>query len=311
VWCIVPLRHDLVLHADPPMPLAGYLSFTNNLWMAAHDNMDVFLSPSWSLAIEEQFYLTLPLVIRLVPRRRLLIVVVIASLAVASARWVACSSGAVTQVQAYVLPFFRIDSLLVGVLCAMFVRWERGREWLEKRGWLLVIPVATGASLIWALNLSLPSKWVRWGTPMMTYGLTVIAVGYASLLLLALARPQWAIGAALRARPLRFLGRVSYFLYLVHWGVLKSTSVLVRELAPTAGPVVQFAAMLSALAVTLVVAELSWRFFESRMLSIGHRVKYSKTPRALPVEPVQIVVAEPGGIVASQSSALEQTGEAA
>jgi peptidoglycan/LPS O-acetylase OafA/YrhL len=214
-------------------------------------------------------------------------------------------------VQAYVLPFFRIDSLLIGVLCAMFVRWERGRDWLEKRGWLLVIPVAIGASLIWTLNLSLPPKWAKPSTPLMTYGLTVVAIGYASLLLLALARPQWAFGAALRARPLRFLGRVSYFLYLVHWGVLKSTSVLVRELAPTAGQGVQLGAMLSALAVTLVVADLSWRFFESRMLSIGHRVKYTKPPRAISVEPVQITVAEGPVIDTSDASALGQTGEAA
>jgi peptidoglycan/LPS O-acetylase OafA/YrhL len=311
LWCIAPLRHDLVVHVGEPMPLAGYLSFTNNIWMALHNNMDVFLSPTWSLAIEEQFYLTLPLVIRFVPRRWLSTVVIGTLLAVTSARWLSCTHGVVTQVQAYVLPFFRVDSLLVGVVCAMFVRWERGREWMARRGWLLVVPVAVATWMVWNFDLSLPEKWLKPESPIMTYGLTLVALGYASLLLLALARPQWALGTMLRSAPLRFLGRVSYFVYLVHWGVLQSTYVLVHEFMPGAGVGVLVAALILALAVTLVIAELSWRFFESRMLAIGHRVKYSRPPRAVPAAPVPISVAQSEVISAAEASQLGQTGEAA
>ncbi|HUO60564.1 MAG TPA: acyltransferase [Candidatus Acidoferrales bacterium] len=311
VWCIGPLRHDLTIHAGEPMPLAGYLSFTNNLWMAAHNNMEVFLSPSWSLAIEEQFYLTLPLLIRLVPRRRLLLVVVSALLAVTGARWAVCAFGAVTQAEAYVLPMFRVDSLLVGVLCAMLVRWERGREWLDKRAWLLVIPVLLGAFAVWNLDLSLPPQWAKPNVPIMMYGLTLVALGYASLLLLALARPQWGIGALLRTGALRFLGRVSYFVYLVHWGILHSTATLMRELAPSAGEGVWLAAMAASVGVMLGIAELSWRFFESRMLAIGHRVKYTEVPRKDRVQPVAISLSEPRAIGANDASALGQTSEAA
>jgi len=311
VWCIAPLRHDLVMHAGEPMPLAGYLSFTNNLWMAAHNNMEVFLAPSWSLAIEEQFYLTLPLVIRFVPRRWLSIVVICALVAVTSARSVASAFGAVTQVQAYVLPIFRVDSLLVGVVCAMFVRWERGKDWLTRWGWLLIIPVAIAASAIWAIDLALPVRWAKPGAPIMRYGLTLVALGYASLLLLALARPQWGLGRVLRSAPLRFLGRISYFVYLVHWGVLRSTTVLVHELAPHSGANFMLAAMVGALAITFAIAELSWRFFESRMLAIGHQVKYSTPPRVIPAKPVGIGLKQPGIIATGESSALSQTSEAA
>ncbi|HEX8927066.1 MAG TPA: acyltransferase [Terriglobales bacterium] len=311
VWCIAPLRHDLLVHAGEPMPLPWYLSFTNNIWMAVHNNMDMFLSPSWSLAIEEQFYLTLPLVIRLVPRRSLRKVLIYALLCVAGARFVACHFELVTQIQAYVLPWFRIDALLIGVLCALFVRWERGRMWLQQHGCLLAIPATLALSAIWIFNLSLPSDIFHPGKPIMTYGLTLVAIGYASLLLLALARPQWALGSFLRARPLRFLGRVSYFVYLVHWGALKSTSVLMHELAPNAGKDLETAALVFSLVVTLVVAEFSWRFFESRMLAIGHRVKYSKAPRAIPPEPLPITVASTSIVSASQASAMEQTSEAA
>jgi peptidoglycan/LPS O-acetylase OafA/YrhL len=232
-------------------------------------------------------------------------------LAVTAARWLACEFGAVTQVQAYVLPYFRVDSLLVGVVCAMFVRWERGREWLGKRGWLLLIPVAIAAGLVWTLDLSLPERTVTRATPIMTYGLTLVALGYACLLLLALARPQWGLGALLRTRPLRFMGRVSYFVYLVHWGVLKTTSLLVHELAPSSGRGVLLGAMVAAMAITLLIAEISWRFFESRMLAIGYRAKYGRPQRAIPVEPARVALVQSAVITASDSSALGQTSEAA
>src|SRR5262249_61539231 len=54
------------------LPAWTYLSFTQNFFMARHGAIgSQFLSPTWSLAVEEQFYLVMPLLVPLLPLRRL------------------------------------------------------------------------------------------------------------------------------------------------------------------------------------------------------------------------------------------------
>jgi len=59
-----------------PMPWYVYLTFTQNFWLAHHASDAIYLSLSWSLAVEEQFYLLLPTIIRVLPRFWLLPVAV-------------------------------------------------------------------------------------------------------------------------------------------------------------------------------------------------------------------------------------------
>src|SRR5204863_3384002 len=76
---IVPLYAVLLLlfavryqSGEWPIPLASYATYTQNFFMAWEKTLGhTWLSPTWSLAIEEQFYLTLPLLVRWVPPRRL------------------------------------------------------------------------------------------------------------------------------------------------------------------------------------------------------------------------------------------------
>src|SRR5882757_1657709 len=56
------------------MPWYAYATFTQNFWMVFHGSAGGnWLAPTWSLAVEEQFYLTLPLVVRFVSRQRLIV----------------------------------------------------------------------------------------------------------------------------------------------------------------------------------------------------------------------------------------------
>lgn len=54
------------------IPWIAYLTFTQNLWMARLADLGLgTLSPTWSLTVEEQFYLTMPVIVRKIPRAKL------------------------------------------------------------------------------------------------------------------------------------------------------------------------------------------------------------------------------------------------
>ena len=58
--------------ADEPFPAWSYFTFTQNFYMAATGGIGAhWLSPTWTLAIEEHFYLIVPFLFVVVPRRRL------------------------------------------------------------------------------------------------------------------------------------------------------------------------------------------------------------------------------------------------
>jgi peptidoglycan/LPS O-acetylase OafA/YrhL len=282
------VRRTLVGNVGPPMPWYAYLSFTNNLWLAMHNTMDVFLPVTWSLAVEEQFYLTLPLIVRYVSPKNLPKVIFSVTGLVIIFRIVGCLSGHVHQNQAYVLPWFRADSLMIGVICAMIIRDERIKSFLERRIWLLYLSLATLGGALFVIGGALPGKTESPATPMMTFGLTLVAMWYASLLLLSLLRPGHPSSWVLRLAPLRFLGKVSYCVYLIHQAILGVAMSTLGDLRPGSDTLWQWGAALVGIAVILGVAQLSWTYFESRLVPIGHRFKYSGR-RETPAEVVPIV----------------------
>src|SRR5579885_2114919 len=105
---------------EDPCPAWSYLSFTQNLWVAFTGHATANgISHSWSLAIEEQFYLTLPLLIWLLPRRGLVVVLALLVVLAPVLRIVVAPRF---EEGASHLSFCRMDSLCLGVLGAVLVR---------------------------------------------------------------------------------------------------------------------------------------------------------------------------------------------
>jgi peptidoglycan/LPS O-acetylase OafA/YrhL len=95
----------------------SYLTFTQNFWIAAtHLSGPMFLAVTWSLAIEEQFYFTLPAVIRFLPRKHLW-ALALSMIAIAPVVRFFLSPTA-----SYVHLPSRADELGMGLLCVLLVR---------------------------------------------------------------------------------------------------------------------------------------------------------------------------------------------
>ena len=248
----------------PPMPLVAYLAFLQNFAMARADTTGAqWLGPTWSLAVEEQFYLVLPILIRTIPRRLLshasaLMVVAAISLRAAMYLW-----GRHGASSAYMLMPARADALMLGVLAALAVRDPRTRAFCERRRGVLYGTVL-GLSL-GVLGMALRHELV--GSPgMILFGYTLIALLYTTVLVLAVTvRQDEMVGRLLRSRPLRSTGVLAYGLYLIHLPVIGLTS-LVFGAQSVVGAV--------ALVATFLLASISWRYFEEPLVRRGHHHQY-------------------------------------
>jgi peptidoglycan/LPS O-acetylase OafA/YrhL len=122
----------------PRFPLWGYFLFLQNLYTAKTMLFgSPWLAATWSLAVEEQFYLLLPLVLWLIrPKQRFLILAFLIVLVPVSRTLFYLYHSSTFF---YVLLPFRADALLLGTLCAYLLREPRWRSGLERnRPWLVV-----------------------------------------------------------------------------------------------------------------------------------------------------------------------------
>ncbi|WP_104523847.1 acyltransferase family protein [Blastococcus atacamensis] len=231
----------------------------------------------WSLAVEEQFYLVWPALILLafaVPagrgllrRTRVRLGLAVSAATLASFLW-SVHATAESPATAYFSTFTRAWELGLGALVAV------------SAGALGRVPARLRAALAWAgLAGVLASAFVVSSTDPFPGSLAALPVVSAALVVAfgaASGGPatRWALGSA----PARFLGRISYSLYLWHWPVVVVCwSVLVPSAVST---------WLVAVGLSLAIATLSYHSVEqpvlhSRWLVGGRRAQVD--PRARPV----------------------------
>ena len=73
---------------------------------------------------------------------------------------------------------------------------------------------------------------------------------------------------------LRYLGRISYCVYLIHRIVLALAHAILLKQAPVLRTWPDAWVTLAAVAVTVGLASLSWHCLESRLVELGHGFKY-------------------------------------
>jgi len=254
-----------------PIPWASYVTFTQNIWMGLRGTLGVgTMAATWSLAVEEQFYLTAPLVIRKVDRSHLtllLISIVMAAPVLRTALLVFLEHG---NFAAYVFMPCRADSLSLGVLCALLVRTDRLWQfvfahrsalcWLTGGLALGLIPIAFGGD---------PES-----RTMVTIGYSWLAFFYTGCLLIAITGANATIQRILCSRSLMQLGGLAYCVYLVHQPLMEaSRRALGLRFAYSSTPV-HFIGGVIGILIGLGIAKLSWAFFEKPILRRGHAHKF-------------------------------------
>jgi peptidoglycan/LPS O-acetylase OafA/YrhL len=276
------------------------LFYVANWWQIGHRQSywDIFTAGSplahmWSLAIEEQFYVVWPLlflaVVKWAQRRALPWLFAITALLTAASAlamvWLHHPGSDPTRV--YEGSDTRAASILVGCLAAVLVA---GRGPVTTRAARAVIETAgcvaaVGIAWAWFTIDGLRSSGLFEG------GLFLHSLAGAALVTAAAHPSSPVLGRALALRPLRFLGVISYGIYLYHLPVYVT-------LTPTRTHLRGWPLDGVHLVVTLALAVLSYRFVEQpiRRGALDRR----RAPRALAAAVALVAVA----IVASTTGAV-------
>jgi peptidoglycan/LPS O-acetylase OafA/YrhL len=248
-----------------PIPLASYFTFTQNIWMAAQGIFGaVSMSATWSLAVEEQFYLTAPFIVRGVTRSGLTGILVSAVFAAPLLRMALHLLLPHGNFAAAVLMPTRADALSLGFLCALLAR--NSRSWT----FLLARPKAINwITAAFFLGFAALSGWgYRSPTLMAILGYSWVALFYTGCLLIAITGSCKPLVRLLCNRYLRQLGLVAYCTYLFHQSVIEGIRNIMLF------PHGQILGGLVGIVITIAVARLSWTFFEKPLLRRGHAYQY-------------------------------------
>ena len=272
-WLLL-LAFGLVINIDPEslgssfsrhLPFWSYFTFTQNFMYSARNFWgDPWLDVTWSLALEEQFYIFLSIAARNLNKKYLAGLSIFLILLAPVLRFFADS-----PITSYQLPLHRADSLMLGVLIAIAWQSKVGQAFFHdnKKYFLLALPVLFGGiAYLFIIEAGI-------GLPLPHF---VLAFFYADLLILGLTSSLEKPGLLFGNKFLGWLGLRSYGIYLLHKPLRLIVMALIERQPIPIGP---WVSMLMITILLFVVAELSYRAVEKPIMNWAHRFKYDTPPQ--------------------------------
>ena len=274
VWLAIYFLLGLVLSSSDSSALIGaslrpllYLLFVQNILSAPTSPFAHYMvSPTWSLAVEEQFYLLAPIIVRTLTVRRLARLLIACVVVVPIIRYFVFSSFPNGAERSIILMPCRADALAWGILAAIIWR-SSAKNWLQRRVFMLkllatILLVGAIAMIKW-----LPSP----HTPLQAaWQYSWIALLFWSVLLLVLLDQNCIAARITRWQFLRRWGTISYCFYLIHLGVLGGLHWLVFREIPHINTLGGCAVTVLAALVSHQMAKMSWKYFEKPLIERGH-----------------------------------------
>lgn len=220
-------------------------NYLNHQWMFSH---------VWSLSVEEQFYIFWPFVLIVVfflrlPKKIHFGIVIAGIVVPAIARAILWHRTPTLSI--YFQSHLRMDGLMWGALTALLIDAKVLPQNSIKQCISFLTIAALGGLFYIASFEGLSNGFL--------YRVGFVLVGFFSALLIygTVVCPQPILNRVLEYRPLCWVGKISYGLYLWHWPIIRAVSAL--KLSPLPSMLLEFS-------TTFVIATLSFYCMERRFL---------------------------------------------
>lgn len=260
------------------MPLWTYPFFVQNFAQSFDGGTGGarWVASTWSLAIEEQFYLLLPLLIYVLSRRWITAVAalcMVAALIVRAHLWQATGN----DMHAYFLLPGRMDSLAAGLLGALSVRSADAVRWLQRYRRILDVAAAATVVLLSVKALEFLGNRIpdTLSYLVRSSDFTLRSVLFTYAIMRVFLVTEKSFYRRLLSTPLLvFTGTISYALYMYHPAINGLLHGLLFANAPAINSFPQLLVAFAVIAVSVGLAWLSTIYFEFPIRRWSHRMTY-------------------------------------
>ncbi len=251
--------------------LWGWLvSYTSNIYITIYNSWIGLFSHFWSLAVEEQFYLFWPWVILFFPRKWTPILMCLMILLAPAYRLYAYEMHRFDispfNFKSATFTLANFDSLGMGALLALVQRSKIHRETIQRYLSRIILPLGL---LVYITSLVLYHYRFK---PSVFFSLNDFSLSLIFTWLVAATATGFSgsLGYLLELSPLKYLGKISYGIYVYHYFIPFLIAPVFRSfIFPVETP--SFLNFVLSSALTVAVASLSWYVFE---LPINHLKRY-------------------------------------
>jgi peptidoglycan/LPS O-acetylase OafA/YrhL len=248
---------------DAQIPFWTYFTFFQNIVMGLNNTMgNAWLNPTWSLGVEEQFYISIAFLIYFCPRKLLISILIIGIISAPIFRYYAPTVYALST-----FTHCRLDSLFGGILIALFYQENTFILFFQKHLSKLIIAIVVllGISFLFSIGKFKMEFYVvnSW-----------FSIIYILILILILVDKNNMLSKMVRFKFFVDLGLYSYSIYLFHKVILGLFFFTLLGKLPQLNTAFDFLMILSCALLTFMFSRFIFNYFEKKFISIGHRYKY-------------------------------------
>jgi peptidoglycan/LPS O-acetylase OafA/YrhL len=259
---IFPLYYGVIavafaINLEPTREIIGWLlTYTLNIYMANQGWFVDHFAHFWTLAVEEQFYVLWPWLVVLTPRKWLVALMLLFIGVGPTYRYYA-AVNALNGVSMYVFTLACVDSLGMGALLAVFSQPIYPQHAVRRCLNWIALPAGASLSVLlyWLFSFDYPAQFA------FIFFDLALALFFCWLISSAARGFGGLAGWALSSKPLTYVGKISYGIYVYH----EFMPSLCRWFAGRLGVTypertwVQFALIIL---LTVVTASISWYLLE-------------------------------------------------